>query len=239
MSIVVPFRRELHHGMKGEDVIAYKRALSRAGYMEWGSFTPLYGDIFSGVVGRFQKDKGLRADKEIGRLTHQQLLGTHRKGYPKEWAFDSRSAWLMSQVVVTTPQERIRAAICAAAYYAYSERDVEYYLQYRPMSDMAPPPNVPNKMDCSQFGTWCYHSGGAPDPSHNGYNGIGNTTTMRQHGTSIPESKIQKGDLVFYTNPDHVGVYVGSGRVIEMGSSMGPLLISMHYRHVIDIRSYI
>ena len=44
---------------RGVDVLAVKRALSRAGYLRWGNFTPLWGEFAAKAAKKFQQDNGI------------------------------------------------------------------------------------------------------------------------------------------------------------------------------------
>lgn len=83
----------------GVDVVAIKRAISRAGYWPWQEFDQVYSQLFAhdGVAG-FQKAVHLRADAVYGPRTHEALKHAHavapHKGEP---AFDDVAAILMRQ----------------------------------------------------------------------------------------------------------------------------------------------
>ena len=53
----VIFPREIKQGMSGLDVVAHKRAISRArpDLYEWAEFTPLAGDYFMDAVVAWKK----------------------------------------------------------------------------------------------------------------------------------------------------------------------------------------
>ena len=95
----VPFPRPLAVGVPpGQDIIATKRAISRAGYWPWVQpFTPYYTKLFSAAVAKFQKAHGLAADGVYGKVTHEKLRATRRDGYPLEWAFDTVAIHLMNE----------------------------------------------------------------------------------------------------------------------------------------------
>lgn len=133
-----------------------------------------------------------------------------------------------------------RQAIVYAALWGYYQRASMNYLQHRPMVDMAPPPNVPGNLDCSQFATWCYQSAHAPNPNGTGhYDGSGSTYVMKNFGSAISAAQLRLGDLVFYRSPAHVAVYIGNGYVCEMGSDPGPLIQPIRYRTDFDgMRTY-
>jgi hypothetical protein len=136
-----------------------------------------------------------------------------------------------------TPRQLIVAAAEKALKLGPS---VYFYRQSRPMpASLFPAANVSGpgivQLDCSAFATLVYRAAQAPDPNGLGYNGSGYTGTLIANGkrTSDP----QPGDLVFYGpgqgaggSPGHVGVYVGAGKVIEMGGNPGPLKLSVDYR---------
>lgn len=139
-----------------------------------------------------------------------------------------------SKIHATTAERR--QAIWYAALWGAYHADAMNYLETRPMKDMQGPPNVPANSDCSQFATWCYEASGSADPNAEGYNGSGNTTTLWAHGRATTFGALRPGDLVFYINPAHVGVYLGNGIECEFGGNPGPLLMKVNYRS--DIKGY-
>lgn len=241
---VVPFVRKLAVGNSGPDVIAVKRALSRGGWMEWGDFTPLYGPYAAQAVKAMEKTKGYKQTGVYAFTRHEALRKSRRQGTTNEWAFDALSIKILNGEAVT-PEERMRSGIVDAAVYSIVRRDTISYAQIRPMTDMAPPPNVPNTMDCSWHATWCYKSAGAPDPNGRGYSSpiLGYTGTLYPRGTPISVVQLQLGDLVFYGwrdgIPTHVAVYIGGGYVASHGQQSGPSKVPVTYRQVTGCRSYL
>ena len=212
------------HPTEGRDVLAIQRTLAQRGIYKRGKPSGHYGTQTRDAVKEFQRRNGLKQDGVYGPTTHAKLA-TLMDGYSK---------WLMQNTVVHRDTKREK--IIKAAHYAYLNRGNIHYSQIRPMSDMAPPPNVPNYMDCSYFATWCYKVAGANDPNGFGYNGYGYTGTLMVHGTRTYSPK--PGDLVFYSYPDHVAIYAGSGSVYSHGSEPGPYYLAMGYRRVSQIRTY-
>jgi len=91
----VPFPRQLYVGVpQGQDVIAVKRALSRAGFWPWTTFNPYYTHAFAKAVRKFQGSAG---DSIYGPITHGKLRHTRRAGHPSEWAFDVVAVDLMHE----------------------------------------------------------------------------------------------------------------------------------------------
>jgi hypothetical protein len=113
----------------------------------------------------------------------------------------------------------------------------------RPIPDSLWTEAAHDAIDCSAFATLVYKEAGAPDPSNNNYNGEGNTGTQIAHALIV--SNPQPADLIFYSDegnksfPQHVGVYIGNGEVIEIGSSNGITRIQWDYRKVVAIGSYL
>jgi len=94
----VPFPRPLSVGVpQGQDIIALKRAISRAGFWPWTTFTPYYTKAFSKSVAWFQRGEKLVADGVYGPVTHEHLRKTHRVAHPDEWAFDAVAIHLMNE----------------------------------------------------------------------------------------------------------------------------------------------
>lgn len=123
----------------------------------------------------------------------------------------------------------VRDKIVIAAEKALGKQPQYRYLQRRPMNKELLPLSPEIKyMDCSEFVTLCYKEAGAPDPNGLKYNGQGYTGTLMQNGTKTLTPR--PGDLAFYRSPEHVGVYVGGGQIIEMGGTPGPLRVSVRYR---------
>ena len=91
----VPFPRTLNVGVpQGQDVIAVKRAISRAGFWPWTAFNGYYTSAFAKAVSKFQAGYG---DGIYGPLTHEKLRTTKREGYTAEWAFDPVAIHLMNE----------------------------------------------------------------------------------------------------------------------------------------------
>ncbi|MDQ6785174.1 MAG: C40 family peptidase [Actinomycetota bacterium] len=66
----------------------------------------------------------------------------------------------------------------------------------------------PNSFDCSGLTMWAWARAGVSLPHYSG--------SQYDSTTHISMSQLQPGDLVFFANPgEHMGMYIGGGRVIE------------------------
>lgn len=221
---VVPFKRLIQQGTTGRDVVAVKRALKAAGYGKGIVVNPRFGNYAAADLARFQKAHGLKPDGEYGPKTHAKLVAF----------MDAWGRWLYTHTRVKPPMNAYRLRVVQYCEWAAAHASRFGYEQIRPI------PGDPYAgyllTDCSGFAKLSYKSAQAPSPDGLGWS-IGNTTSLQAHGVAV--SAPQPGDLVFYRNPDHVGVYVGNGDVIEHGSSVGPRRVSEWYRTVTAIRSYL
>jgi Putative peptidoglycan binding domain/NlpC/P60 family len=225
MTTSIPFKRELKPGMYGFDVLAVKRALKKAGYGRGIILTPRYGNVMLADLKRFQKSRKLTPDGIYGPRTHAKL----------DDYFDDFGRWLYAKQLAPRPTSNKRLEIVGYAHWATKNTNRFTYAQIRPIPPMPYAPHIAT--DCSGFATLSYKAGEAPDPNGNHYNGLGNTSTLQAHGTRVISPK--PGDLIFYRSPDHVGVYIGNGKVTEFGGPGGPREVSEWYRTVTDIRSYL
>lgn len=92
--------------MSGDDVLAVKRVLSRAGYLPWTEFTNVYGEGAENACREFQRDVGITGPDggdplgHYGKSTHDALREAERKGYSGEDAWDDYSTKLYAEAIV-------------------------------------------------------------------------------------------------------------------------------------------
>ena len=134
----VPFTRKLDEHTVGHDVVAVKRALSRAGHMQWGDFTEVWGKYAAAALKSFEKAKGLKQTGEYTFTRHEALRKTHRDGSRIEWAFDHFAIAIMKQEDVS-PYERRLALVIAAVDQAILRRAKIAYDMIRPYRHGAVP----------------------------------------------------------------------------------------------------
>lgn len=229
----VAFTRKLRKGDQGRDVIAHKRAVSRAfpELYPWPKkgFSGYFGIHFENAVRASCVVMNIKPRKVIDLDYHEHLERRRRRRKKSEWAFDAYSIKLAKDYHDYYQQRRVRERIVEAAFFWYGRRSEIHYSQNRPYQKKKPP-QVPSVWDCSSFVTNCYYASGASDPNNRNYDGSGYTGTLLSNGIKIPFSKIEPADLIMYGytvtarpgfpvgSPTHVAIYVGEGRVLSLGS---------------------
>lgn len=239
----------------GTDVVAVKRALSRAGHLSWANFDRVYNRRAVRAVQSFQRTVGIQPTGHYGLATHEALRFTEAEAKPGEWAFDAYSVHLLRNYVRAqkrTREEEARDAIADAAAYWIARAGRISYRQMRPFP-VVEPPAIPAAIDCSGFVTICYFAADAPDPNGRDYDGYGYTGTLMSHGRDVTVGEVESGDLVFYGrtpshkaspafpagSPTHVAVALGGGLVASHGSEGGPYKLRIGYREDLhSVRRY-
>jgi hypothetical protein len=175
----------------------------------------VFGPLTEAAVKHFQAEEKITIDGIVGPVT-----------------------WARLGVVVDPEPAYSEPADWALWYWRHQlvHHDMDY-AEVRPMH-LVRPPAVPREMDCSTFATLCYWDAHRPDPNDLHYDGAGNTSSLLDHGLAVKLLDVRESDLVFYSNPEHVTVYVGAGVVVSMGQQGDPRKLPVAYRPVTAVRSY-
>ncbi len=228
--------RILKRGMSGEDVLYFKQKLLESGFYADHITTvtrKTYGSDTAEAVKRFQAQAGLAVDGIVGEETWAALFGEET---------------IQAQPVVKAKTSELAKAICTLALtrvgdlyvWGASGMDDLSDARIRTKDDEADRAikfrNSQYKYgftdllahDCSGFISWLYRQTGA----------WGSTGDSRRdcdglwgHCSEIQRSELIPGDLLFRVSSDnpsdetHVGLYVGSGKVIHAkGRDVGVVL---------------
>jgi len=212
----------------------YLLAEGRFGNFHPGPRDGIFGDQMAAAIKRAKWQLGYPSSAIVpvfGTRLYHYLLLKERGGWVLPPAFLVRRAARRPK-----PTSK-RDLVCDYARWGVRNEGQIGYAQVRPMPST--PWSLPMHTDCSGFSTMAYKAAKAPDPNHLGYNGSGNTDTLLAHGTPVSIAQLRPADLVFYDHPDHVGIYIGNGFVIEHGSSRGPRWEPTGYRTVTHCRRYL
>lgn len=95
----------------GLDVVAVKRAVSRAGFWPWREFDDAYNEAFSKAVSVFQRQHKIQPTGFYGKPTHLALSKAKAEDHPGELAFDATAIALLKreQQLESTPPEQTTA----------------------------------------------------------------------------------------------------------------------------------
>lgn len=245
-SVKLP--RVVEVGMKGDDVLAYKRAVSRAGRWPWQEFDDYYSQSFSTGASGDVQDTGVKGVQRQSKLPQDGIMGAEtfeilRTGLiPSTLAnggqpiFDSVCLDLLKGCKPPPDPGGAQALVDYAKRCMANEPKI-HYSQSRPMTHLGKDPAQGFVCDCSGHSTACYYEAKWPDPNHSGYNGYGWTGTL----VANPKvsSPFQVGDLALYgtseANTTHVTTcYVAgdshSSCWVSHGSEAGPYATALFYR---------
>lgn len=101
--MTVPFVRQLYppsdarKSEGGQDVIAVKRAVSRAGFWPWQNFDDRYNQAFSEAVATLQRKHGIQPTGFWGRPTQNLVANMKAVDHPGELCFDAIAVSLLKQ----------------------------------------------------------------------------------------------------------------------------------------------
>jgi len=230
----------------GDDVIAVKRAISRAGFWRWQEFSDDYtngfahGDGNGGGVAGYQRSIGIDGTGTYGENTHSKLRSAKvPKGAPHagEDVFDQTAVNLYkgSGSNGTTPVERVRKAITSFCERAIGEPDW-YYSQNRAV-DVSVNPDGANTSDCSGSTIQAFHFAkretgiAVPDPAKQGWSGYGNTDYYEIEHPKVG-APYKVGDLAHYDGHVTVCYHPGDANTADWFSfgSEPPSKRKLYYR---------
>ncbi|MFE3515287.1 NlpC/P60 family protein [Streptomyces sp. NPDC059166] len=146
-----------------------------------------------------RKTLGANKKKFQGKLAEaQRLLNTLTTAERAKMAEDDQRASRAAGERVELGNEVPGSALGAAALQAASTRVGKPYVRAA---------TGPDSFDCSGLTQWAYAQAGAD---------ITRTTyTQINQGTRIGRSQLKPGDLVFFNNTTHVGLYAGNNTVLH------------------------
>jgi len=218
-----PFKRPLYPPSAskgpvpdGDDVIAVKRAISRAGYFPWQEFDDAYNEKIADAVQQFQKKNGLDATGFYGEPTHNKLKGKKVPGsspHAGEPVFDGTAAELYKGYATESDVDRVRKAITDFCNKGLAHPSGWDYTQNRAIDiDVDPTGHVDS--DCSGSAIQAFEYArdktgvAVPDPAKQGWSGYGNTSYYEDDHPTVSGSYLV-GDLAHYDG--HVCVCMKAG----------------------------
>ena len=186
----------LLEGMEGTDIDSFQRVLKELGYLS--KVTGYYGTETIDAVKAFQERNGLSIDGKAGEKTFNLIYSPNAK-----------------PSATKAKEERRRANINTMIQVAKDQVGKKYVLGNE----------GPNSFDCSGLVYYCLKQAGSNRGRYNaaGYSQVSDWEKI----TSM--SSLEKGDLLFFYNDSktkvgHVGIYIGSGTMIDASSANGKVV---------------
>ena len=239
-------------GMQGSDVKAVQKRLKALGYLTTNSqVSGYYGEVTEDAVEEFQKRNGLSVDGTVGAKTLEKLNSSSAKKYkgtakpavkttskpkatPKTTVKPGKATPKTTPkpgkaTPKTTPKTTRKPTAKLTATVNPAKKGVEKLIAIAESKLGCPyvgGAKGPNKFDCSGFVYWCMKQAG--------FSGGYMTSRVWRTCTRYPRinsmSQIQRGDILVFKGSSmatgHVGIYLGSGRMIDASSGAGQVRIT-------------
>jgi cell wall-associated NlpC family hydrolase len=212
----------------GRDVLAVSRCLHRLGY-RWKPPTDAYGWAMRDNVQLYRRRQNMNDIGVYDQPTHSHLAPN----------FDEYERWLYTHVQAPPSPDPVDnvGRLMHSLWTCYAQRPWHYRM-VRPFILYPVGRHIAYTFDCSWYVTQVFYMSGLPDPNGFGYRGgVGNTGTLAAHGTRVSDPR--PGDLIFYSDPDHVGMACSERNVMGFGSEGGPRVAPQGYRTISQIRRYV
>lgn len=222
MGVVVPFMRTLYPPSSkrgpvpgGNDVIAIKRAISRAGCFPWKRlYDNAYNDKFAiEGIKIFQKGVGLPASGIYGKTTHDKLRNTRATFKPDEWAFDPYSIKLITNAIKR--QKELEPLEKAREMLAFCHKFVGPYIYGAEHDGSFLDDDFRDGFDCSSSNSYLFWKFGLLGSSRSqvsswfetwGVSGRGKYITVHANGDHVwTEFSLPEGYFRFDTSPQGDG----------------------------------
>ncbi len=199
-------------GMEGDDIESFQRQLEELGYLEDNQITGYYGDVTTEAVKYFQRRNHLTQDGKAGEKTLETLnTEDARPTYVMEQELVKKAKAAAKAAKAKTPSGRIDKLIAIAA----KQVGKPYILGK----------SGPSAFDCSGLAYYCLREAGVYCRRLNA-KGFSNMSSWTKVSSM---SALKRGDLIFFKSDDsksvgHVGIYIGSGTMIDASSSNGKVM---------------
>jgi hypothetical protein len=206
-----PQPRIAKEGVRGRDVLAYKRA-----FHQWATQMNVppryawppddnYGSRTKSACEDFQRHHGLTADGILGPHTYAAL-------YP--WLLkDPYNLWLVEHWHTASKRAEVKAQL----EWLISHHDNVHYSELRPIPlARFRDHQLPVTTDCSGSIIGANFAAGAPDPSGLRYNGQGYTGSFLTHLDHVAAVSVRESDIVVF------GAYPGLHAVAVLSPGSDP-----------------
>ena len=202
----------MKEGAEGKDIEQFQDMLYELGYLDSNQITGYYGTDTVSAVMAFQKRNALKEDGKAGEKTIAAINSDEaRVSVEKEKEIEEEKKAAAAEAAKQSAEGRINTMILAAK----NQLGKPYVLGSK----------GPNEFDCSGLVYFCLRKAHVYCRRLDA-EGYSRTNSWKKI-TSL--SDVKKGDLLFFTSEGsssvgHVGIYVGSGDMIDASSANGKVV---------------
>lgn len=215
----------LKKGMRGDEVYALQQDLYELGFMTVKP-TGYYGSITRAAVLKLQKKYGLMQDGIAGKQTKgklDSLMGRDAKQADAETA-DTLASTAESALESTSEDDSGKTSANASRSASRSAENIISYARKFMGVKYVWGGSTPKGFDCSGFVKYVYN--------HFDIALSRNSRAQAKNGSYVKRKDLKPGDLVFFDTDgrnnriNHVGIYIGSGKMIHSSSYYGGVVIT-------------
>ena len=219
-------------GDSGSDVTAIQKRLAELGYMRAANATGYFGEITQEAVMAFQRRNKLGADGKVGTVTLKTLNSSSAK---KAASSSSSSGSSSSGSSSSGSSSSGSSSSGSSSSGSSSSGSSSSSSGVERLIDVAESKlgckyvrgaKGPNSFDCSGFVYWCLNQAGVKQSYMTSI--AWRSCTKYKKITSM--SDIKRGDILVFSDTSmatgHVGIYLGSGKMIDASSGAGKVRIT-------------
>lgn len=202
----------MREGDEGDDIRAFQEQLEELGYLADSQITGYYGTDTIEAVKKFQRRNYIAKDGKAGEQTLEAINSSEaRPSYSMEQTILKAKKAEAKKAAAKTPSGRIDKMISIAA-----QQVGKPYILGK---------NGPAAFDCSGLVYYCLRQANVYTRRLNAA-GFSRTSSWAKISSM---GSLKRGDLIFFKSDTsksvgHVGIYIGSGMMIDASSSNGKVM---------------
>ncbi|MBR0425737.1 MAG: peptidoglycan-binding protein [Clostridia bacterium] len=224
----------LRLGMSGSKVKDMQRTLRKLGYLTSDGVTGYFNDNTEEAVKRFQKRNDLTADGEVGSKTLAKLNSSDARrapstATPKPTPKPTKKTTPKPGTKATATPKSGAKATATPKPSNNSSSKIENFISIAQSKIGCPyvsGAKGPNKFDCSGFVYWCLNQAGVKQS----YLTSRGWRTCSRYKRITSWGDFKRGDVMVFSGTSmatgHVGIYLGSGKMIDASSGAGQVRIT-------------
>ena len=220
-------------GDSGSDVVAIQKRLAELGYMRAANATGYFGEITQEAVMAFQRRNSLGADGKVGTVTLNTLNSSKAKkaasSSSSSGSSSSGSSSSGSSSSGSSSSGSSSSGSSSSGSSSSSSTGVERLIDVAESKlgcKYVRGAKGPNSFDCSGFVYWCLNQAGVKQSYLTSV--AWRSCTKYKKITDMDD--IKRGDILVFSDTSmatgHVGIYLGSGKMIDASSGAGKVRIT-------------